>query len=65
MNMSEIKEVAKERGIKYARLNKTDLIRTIQQREGNPVCYNTGQESSCGQDQCLWRTDCQKIAGRC
>jgi hypothetical protein len=56
--MNEIKAIASERGIKCGKLNKTDLVRTIQQQEGNPSCYNTGQKNICGQDQCLWRADC-------
>jgi len=59
MKMIEIKAIAKERGIKAGRLNKTDLVRTIQQQEGNAACFNTGQVDSCGQDQCLWHADCR------
>jgi len=59
MKMTEIKAIAKERGIKVGRLNKTDLVRTIQQQEGNPACFNTGQVDSCGQNQCLWHADCR------
>ncbi|PLX74441.1 MAG: SAP domain-containing protein [Desulfuromonas sp.] len=59
MKMTEIKAIAKERGIKAGRLNKTDLVRTIQQQEGNSACFNTGQVDSCGQNQCLWHADCR------
>lgn len=58
MKMTEIKAIATERGIKCGRLNKTDLVRNIQQQEGNTTCFNTGRQSTCGQDQCLWRADC-------
>ncbi len=59
MNMTEIRTIAKDRGIKYGKMNKTELIQTMQKQEGNPACFNTGQEGNCGQDQCLWITDCK------
>ena len=58
MKMTEIKAIANARGIKCGRLNKTDLVRSIQQQEGNAACFNTGRQSTCGQDRCLWRADC-------
>ncbi len=58
MNMNQIKEVAKERGVKPGRLKKEDLIRSIQQVEGNPQCFNTNFSAECGQPDCLWRGDC-------
>lgn len=59
MNVTEIKTIARARGIKCAKMNKTELIRCIQKQEGNTECFNTGQVNSCGQDQCLWRSDCR------
>ncbi len=59
MNMTEIKAIAKVRGIKCGKMNKTELIRAIQCQEGNQQCFNTGQVDICGQDQCLWRPDCK------
>lgn len=58
MNMPEIKAIARERGVKCGKLNKTDLVRALQQQEGNNACFNTGQADSCGQDACLWREGC-------
>jgi hypothetical protein len=59
MKKTDIDGIAKQRGIKCGKMNKTDLVRTIQTAEGNNACFNTGQAQSCGQDQCLWRGDCQ------
>ncbi len=59
MNMTEIRAIARERGIRSGRMNKTELVRTIQRQEGNADCFNTGQMAGCGQDQCLWYTDCR------
>ncbi len=58
MNLTEIKAIARERGVKCGKLNKTELIRAMQRQEGNPECFNTGQVHTCGQDGCLWRSAC-------
>lgn len=59
MNMNEVKAVAKDRGVKPGRMKKEELIRTIQQQEGNPQCFNTSFSQDCGQGECLWRGDCE------
>ena len=58
MNMTEVKTIAKKRGITLGKLKKEELIRTIQLTEGNPQCFNTNFSKRCGQDECLWRSDC-------
>jgi hypothetical protein len=58
MKMNDLKEIAKQRGINPGKMKKTDLIRAIQADEGNEVCYSTGIKDKCGQDNCLWRDDC-------
>jgi hypothetical protein len=58
MKMDEIKEIAKKHGIKPGKMKKADLIRAIQQAEGNEACFETGKADVCGQDSCLWRGDC-------
>lgn len=58
MKVEEIKEKAKTMGIKPGKMKKSDLVRAIQQAEGNTECYNSGKVDTCGQDQCLWREDC-------
>jgi hypothetical protein len=58
MNIIEIKKIAKNRGVKTGKLNKSSLIRTIQLEEGNFDCYGTAFDGECDQHQCSWRTDC-------
>lgn len=58
MNMQQVKEIAKQRGIKAGSMKKAELVRAIQSDEGNDACYGTGRADSCGQDACLWRDDC-------
>ena len=58
MNMTQVKVVAKERGVKPGKMKKEDLIRAIQAAEENPQCFNTSFSQLCGQEDCLWRGDC-------
>lgn len=58
MKLQEIKEIAKKLNVKAGTMKKVDLVRAIQSAEGNLPCFGTGAASSCGQDGCLWRDDC-------
>ncbi|MCF6266724.1 MAG: Rho termination factor N-terminal domain-containing protein [Desulfuromusa sp.] len=58
MNMTQIRTMARELGVKTGKLRKAELIRTIQKAEDNPQCFNTNFSQKCGQEQCLWREDC-------
>jgi hypothetical protein len=58
MNMQEIREVAKDFGIKTGRMSKLKLIHTIQLTEGNFNCFASAVDGECDQLQCKWREDC-------
>ncbi|MBV5338852.1 MAG: SAP domain-containing protein [Deltaproteobacteria bacterium] len=58
MKLEEIKGIAKQHNIKVGKMKKAELVRAIQLAEGNEVCFESGQASECGQDECLWRSDC-------
>lgn len=58
MNMTQLKAVAKDRGVKPGSMKKEQLIRAIQLAEENPQCFNTDFAQQCGQGECLWREDC-------
>ena len=60
--MQEIRTIAKEFGIKTAKQTKVDLVRTIQQAEGNFSCFATATAGDCDQTGCLWREDCFELA---
>lgn len=62
MQMTEIKTIAKQYGVKTSKLKKAELIKTIQLAEGNFDYYATPAVGSCGQEACLWRSDCLKAA---
>jgi len=58
MKLEEIKEIAKQHDIKVGKLKKAELVKAIQEAEGNEVCFDSGKAADCGQSECLWRSDC-------
>lgn len=58
MKLDEIKEIARQHNIKTVKAKKSELVRTIQQAEGNEQCFDSGKAAICGQDSCMWREDC-------
>ena len=58
MVMQEIRDIARDCGIKPGKMSKVTLVRTIQESEGNTVCFATTNSSECEQHGCLWRNDC-------
>ena len=58
MTLKDIRVKARELRVKnYSRMRKDDLIRAIQEKEGNAPCYQNIND--CGESDCLWRPDCQ------
>jgi len=64
MQMQQIRTIAKEHGINAGKTTKVNLIRKIQQAEGNYECFATAASSECDQMGCLWRKDCLSSAKR-
>jgi hypothetical protein len=62
MQITEVKTIAKQHGIKVSKLKKAELIKSIQLAEGNFDCYATPTDGYCNQSECLWRADCMKAA---
>lgn len=60
MNLKQIKEIAKSKGVKVGTMKKDDIIRAIQRTEGNFDCFGTATTGVCDQYNCLWREDCLK-----
>ena len=58
MNMQEVREVAKNFGIKTSRMSKAELIKSIQLSEGNFGCFSSAVNGECDQLACVWRADC-------
>jgi hypothetical protein len=59
MTLQEIKEVAKQRGVALGKMKKAEIVRAIQEAEGNAACFETGKSADCGQSNCLWLQACQ------
>jgi len=60
MNLKQIKEIAKNKGVKAGNMKKDEIIRAIQRAEGNFDCFGTATAGACDQLNCLWRDDCLK-----
>jgi hypothetical protein len=58
MKIDQIKAIAKQHYIKIGRASKSDLVRAIQEAEGNLPCFGSNRSVECGQNNCLWREDC-------
>lgn len=58
VKMNDIKAIAAKFDIKPGRMKKADLIRAIQDAEGNPQCFATDRILNCPETNCYWREDC-------
>lgn len=58
MKLDEIKEIARQLNIKTGKAKKSELVRAIQQAEGNEPCFDSGKSAVCGQRTCIWLEDC-------
>ena len=58
MTVKEIQGIAKKMGLTAGKTKKAELIRMIQKAENNTPCFQTSAASSCGQENCLWLSDC-------
>jgi hypothetical protein len=61
MKMPEIRNKAQQPGGKPGKVTKTELIRAIQQQEGNPPCFGTAM-NQCDQAACCRPDDRLKMA---
>ena len=57
MKMHDIKAKAKDLGLRPGKMKKEELIRAIQENEGNSPCFGSAPEH-CSQEDCCWREDC-------
>lgn len=58
MKTQELRDIARKYQIKPSGLTKVDLIRKIQQAEGNFDCFAKASSGACDQPGCLWRGEC-------
>lgn len=60
MDMPKIRKKAKELGIRPGKMNKTELIRSVQTAEGYTPCFGTSN-GQCVYTDCCFMEDCLKI----
>ncbi len=58
MELRKIRKIAKRMGVRTWGVDKPDLVRSIQRKEGNFDCFGSAVEGVCDQAGCLWREDC-------
>ncbi|MDP5032182.1 hypothetical protein [Paraglaciecola sp.] len=58
MNLKQVSEIAKAKGIPLKKHSKTQLIHLIQHKEGNFPCVASATQGCCDQSECQWRKDC-------
>ena len=61
MTLVEVQERARRMGINYRGKNKTELIYTIQLKEGYSCCFRLSNKT-CFCENCCWRHDCLGIS---
>ena len=61
MHINEVRQIAKQMAINTYRMNKKDIILTVQRTENNIACFGTERVEYCGEDICLWRDDCISV----
>lgn len=60
MKLSDVQKIARTKGIKFdPKVQKPELIKTIQKAEGNFECFGTAL-NYCDQSVCMWKDDCLK-----
>lgn len=58
MKIQKVRAIAKANGVNSARMSKGEIIRAIQEAEGNFPCFGTARDGFCDREECAWREDC-------
>ena len=58
MKIQEIRAIAKRKGVRSAKMRKGDIIRAIQEAEGNFPCFETAHDGHCDRCDCAWSEEC-------
>ena len=62
MKLEELRSIAKSHHLNPSKLSKTELVKSIQSKEGNFACFATAYSGECDQTGCSWRSDCFSAA---
>ncbi len=58
MKIQKVRGIAKAKGVNSARMSKGEIVRAIQEAEGNFPCFGTVRDGYCDRGDCAWREDC-------
>ncbi|MEK6696909.1 MAG: SAP domain-containing protein [Candidatus Deferrimicrobiota bacterium] len=58
MKIQKVRAIAKAKGVNSARKSKGEIIRAIQEAEGNFPCFGTARDGCCDREDCAWKEDC-------
>jgi hypothetical protein len=58
MKIQRVRTIAKAKGVNSARMSKGEIIRALQNEEGNFPCFGTAVDGRCDREDCAWREDC-------
>jgi len=58
MKIQKVRSIAKEMRVNSARMSKGEIVRAIQEAEGNFPCFGTVRDGYCDRGDCAWREDC-------
>ncbi|MDD5176206.1 MAG: SAP domain-containing protein [Sterolibacterium sp.] len=65
MTQKELLKLAKKYHVSHSGLSNIELIRKLQQSEGNFDCYARAVDGVCDQSECLWRDGCLTESAGC
>jgi hypothetical protein len=63
MKIQGIRAIAKAKGVNSARRSKGEIIRAVQEAEGNFPSFGTARDGYCHREDCAWREDCLPPGG--
>jgi hypothetical protein len=58
MKIQRVRSIAKTKGVNSSRMSKGEIIRAVQEAEGNFPCFGTARDGFCDQEDCMWKEDC-------
>ncbi len=62
MKIQRVRAIAKMKGVNSARKSKGEIIRAIQEAEGNFPCFGTAWDGYCDREDCAWKESCLHAA---
>jgi len=58
MKIQRVRSIAKTKGVNSSRMSKGEIIRAVQEAEGNFPCFGTVRDGFSDQEDCMWKEDC-------